>query len=212
MSIRRNFHSRVALGYAANISGDSGRRLDLHSGLGAVEAVLRGCRKHMLGSYSGSRPLRSGYAAHSRGSPAPRRNRRPAAAADWGLGAVQQFIDPFFVLGQPIPPQRIARTTQFFFFVQADNKMDAVKHYLEELPPSALYLLSGIGALVVATKLISYLKLVLSAFVLPGVNVSHLEVSLRRIANRKRSCCINRCETVAQVWKAWYLGCGHWCL
>ncbi|TQS32042.1 hypothetical protein Golomagni_07656, partial [Golovinomyces magnicellulatus] len=50
--------------------------------------------------------------------------------------------------------------------------MDAVKNYFEQLPPSALYLLAVIGALAAASKLWSYLQLILGAFILPGTSLS----------------------------------------
>ncbi|KJZ77836.1 3-ketoacyl-CoA reductase [Hirsutella minnesotensis 3608] len=52
--------------------------------------------------------------------------------------------------------------------------MDQVQHYLRQLPPvpqSVQWGLAGIGALCVGAKLISYLRLVLSAFVFSGINL-----------------------------------------
>ncbi|KAM4058952.1 short chain dehydrogenase [Hirsutella rhossiliensis] len=52
--------------------------------------------------------------------------------------------------------------------------MEKIQQYLAQLPPvpqSAQWVLAGVGALCLASKLLSYLRLVLSAFVLSGVNL-----------------------------------------
>lgn len=52
--------------------------------------------------------------------------------------------------------------------------MERVQEYLAQLPPvpkSAQLALACVGALWLASKLLSYLRLVLSTFVLSGVNV-----------------------------------------
>lgn len=52
--------------------------------------------------------------------------------------------------------------------------MDKIREYLGEVPAMphcGLVLLATVGGLFVATKLFSYLRLVLGSFILPGTNV-----------------------------------------
>lgn len=49
--------------------------------------------------------------------------------------------------------------------------MDAISDFFQRVPQPLQWSLAGIGALVLGSKLLSYLQLVLSAFVLGGTNV-----------------------------------------
>lgn len=51
--------------------------------------------------------------------------------------------------------------------------MDAIASFLQRVPQAVQWSLAGVGALYLGAKLLSYLQLVLSAFVLGGTNVRH---------------------------------------
>lgn len=50
--------------------------------------------------------------------------------------------------------------------------MERIPDFFQSLPQPVQWGLAGVGALFIGTKLLSYLQLVLSAFVLGGTNVS----------------------------------------
>lgn len=52
--------------------------------------------------------------------------------------------------------------------------MAAIAEFLENVPQPLQWGLAGVGALFLGSKILSFLQLVLSAFVLGGTNVSHL--------------------------------------
>jgi hypothetical protein len=83
--------------------------------------------------------------------------------------------------------------------------MTAIADFLQNVPQPLQWGLAGIGALFLGSKILSYLQLVLSAFVLGGTNVSgsYLAIELTRLTIM---------ATAAQVWKVRYLGCHHRCL
>jgi hypothetical protein len=51
------------------------------------------------------------------------------------------------------------------------STMDAITDFLDNVPQPLQWGLAGIGALFLGSKILSYLQLVLSAFVLGGTNV-----------------------------------------
>lgn len=58
--------------------------------------------------------------------------------------------------------------------------MESVSHMLERVPQAVQLGFAGVGAIYIGSKLLSYLQLVLSAFVLSGTNVGH---SLRQCSH-----------------------------
>ncbi len=52
------------------------------------------------------------------------------------------------------------------------DSMDKIAELWGNIPPQAQWALAGVGALVVAEKLVSVLQLVLNVFLLSGINVS----------------------------------------
>ena len=63
---------------------------------------------------------------------------------------------------------------QFAYSCCASFKMTAIAEFLENVPQPLQWGLAGVGALFLGSKILSFLQLVLSAFVLGGTNVSHL--------------------------------------
>lgn len=83
--------------------------------------------------------------------------------------------------------------------------MTAIADFFQNVPQPLQWGLAGVGALYLGSKILSYLQLVLSAFVLGGTNVSDPVSQLD-------SPQLTIASTAAQVWKAWHLGCHHRCL
>lgn len=83
--------------------------------------------------------------------------------------------------------------------------MTAIADFLQNVPQPLQWGLAGIGALFLGSKILSYLQLVLSAFVLGGTNVSGLYLAIGFTG-------LTIMSAAAQVWKTWYLGCHYRCL